>query len=1115
MKTRLLKKSTRIVSWFLAVLFVVGLLPMQAQAALPGARSYINNVAGTGFGDVYLGGNYIQFGVAANGSSGEVKTPVPTANAALPGGTTPFYTRKTGNYMGFLGDADGFGVGKDLRIDYFLPGSPTEGWAAGYNDGTNRSAYNRNSVTGIAGYAFTNASSGSTLQATGTGTYNAALAIQQVISFDVNSKAVRYDITLTNNTASIMNNVRFLRQVDPDNTKDFGGSFDTITTVVNQGGAGQNAILEAKSLAGDAYATLAGSQAVLQYFSADSRARVFFGSNYDPYNAVYDTPPVTGTTVTGDGTGNMVIWFEQTNLAAGASTTFTYYAVMRATGGVVSTDPNTDYVFSANDFQFQPPNASLTTVRIKTITTVGTLYLDANSNGAVDGGETATVDQDIAVADVSKLKFKPAAGATENSNYDSFTFQVNGDTSTTYTMTVGIVITVPDAPIIGAATPGNNSASIAFTPPAYDGGSAITGYTASCTGGASTPGTGLSSPLTVTGMTNGTTYSCSVTATNAKGTSTPSGTVSVTPALIPPPDPNCTYSLSTSAVSFSASGGSGSFSINQNESPCTNPGWSATSNSDWIAITSGASGTASNTLSYTVSQNTTTSSRTGSITVTGQSNTATMTITQSALLTLSPTTLNYGTLKTSESATLSVTVTNISGSSLTISGVDITGPDSSEFTLTNNCNTLPSNGTCSLDIKFAPATAGSKTATLTVTANGISFTATLAGTADNNANPQISVTPTEINGNVDIEFGYQQSITISNTGTGTLLIQSISFYGNDLLEFTVTDSCTLILPQGSCTILLSSAYTSSQAKRASMVIASNEVKDASMLIASNTSNSDKLEITINMASQNCTSDNISLSSASSTASSGSLTGTLTVTAPDNCWWKATSNAAWITSDANNWSQGNGTVNYTVSANTADASRIGQINIGGIPYTVIQNGTGSTISRNDISGNQFEDNINALYSSGITTSTPGFYPDRIATRGEAAAFIIRAIYGEAFSYTATPYFSDVPAGHPFFKYVQKLKDDGITTIEGIYGINNQLTRAQAAALIIRAIYGEAFSYPSAPYFSDVPAGHAFFKYIQKMKQRGFTHTFGEYTPEALMPRDALAAFIAEAFLGMEH
>jgi hypothetical protein len=75
-----------------------------------------------------------------------------------------------------------------------------------------------------------------------------------------------------------------------------------------------------------------------------------------------------------------------------------------------------------------------------------------------------------------------------------------------------------------------------------------------------------------------------------------------------------------------------------------------------------------------------------------------------------------------------------------------------------------------------------------------------------------------------------------------------------------------------------------------------------------------------------------------------------------------------------------------------------------------------------------------------------------TRGQVAAFLIRAKYGENFSYTATPYFSDVPETHTFFKYVQRLKDDGITTVSGIYGVDNVVTRDQMAAFISRAFLG---------------------------------------------------------------
>ncbi|WAC71685.1 YHYH protein [Roseateles sp. SL47] len=91
--------------------------------------------------------------------------------------------------------------------------------------------------------------------------------------------------------------------------------------------------------------------------------------------------------------------------------------------------------------------------------------------------------------------------------------------------------TAPGAPTIGAATAGNASASIAFSAPSSNGGSAITGYTATCTATGSTlTGSGTSSPITVSGMTNGSGYTCSVTASNAVGTSAASGTVTVTPS---------------------------------------------------------------------------------------------------------------------------------------------------------------------------------------------------------------------------------------------------------------------------------------------------------------------------------------------------------------------------------------------------------------------------------------------------------------------------------------------------------------------------------------------------------------------------------------------------------
>ena len=76
----------------------------------------------------------------------------------------------------------------------------------------------------------------------------------------------------------------------------------------------------------------------------------------------------------------------------------------------------------------------------------------------------------------------------------------------------------PNAPTIGTATAGDESASVAFTAPANVGGSAISSYSA-----LSTPGgvvaSAASSPISVTGLSNGTAYTFAVWATNTYGPS--------------------------------------------------------------------------------------------------------------------------------------------------------------------------------------------------------------------------------------------------------------------------------------------------------------------------------------------------------------------------------------------------------------------------------------------------------------------------------------------------------------------------------------------------------------------------------------------------------------------
>ena len=127
---------------------------------------------------------------------------------------------------------------------------------------------------------------------------------------------------------------------------------------------------------------------------------------------------------------------------------------------------------------------------------------------------------------------------TSLTNGTSYDFQVLaqnsvGTSSPSNTLTA-TPITVPGAPTMGSATAGNAQATVTFSAPGSNGGSAILYYTASSTPSNITA-TSATTSITVTGLTNGQPYTFKVTATNAAGTSTPSAASgSVTPSGLAP-----------------------------------------------------------------------------------------------------------------------------------------------------------------------------------------------------------------------------------------------------------------------------------------------------------------------------------------------------------------------------------------------------------------------------------------------------------------------------------------------------------------------------------------------------------------------------------------------------
>ena len=331
----LLQSGNRIL--LLGVLFAL-LGSMPSRAALPGAHS------ATVGGEVFLGGNYIELGLHQLGSFG--------TSGSIPAGFIG--TSDGGSRLGMSNDADGFGVGLNLAIDYFLPGTPAETWTVGYTlsstqyKGTNGGLI---SWTDIPGFSVSNTSSGTNLSATGTGTFNGVLRVDMSISFGESDPFYKTTVTLTNDGGSTLDSVRYMRSFDPDNTVYYvggGGDYATINSIENTYAVDGKAVVKATSLAGDAYAVASGSQASVLFYSSDSRARVSTsGGLYqsDPYSAVvWDSPPAKGYSITSD--QGITIAFDVGSLTAGASVAVEYYTSLdnRDFSTVIAEieDPQTD-----------------------------------------------------------------------------------------------------------------------------------------------------------------------------------------------------------------------------------------------------------------------------------------------------------------------------------------------------------------------------------------------------------------------------------------------------------------------------------------------------------------------------------------------------------------------------------------------------------------------------------------------------------------------------------------------------------------------------------------------------------------------------------------------------
>nr|WP_104178564.1 fibronectin type III domain-containing protein [Cryobacterium sp. Y50] len=158
--------------------------------------------------------------------------------------------------------------------------------------------------------------------------------------------------------------------------------------------------------------------------------------------------------------------------------------------------------------------------------TTNTVYVTNDVGGRVSviDGASNTV---TATVTAGNTPYGVAVNETRNTAY------VANYSGGTVSVIAPLQVTVPGAPTGVSATARSGQVSVAFTPPASDGGSVITGYTVTATdtttpgnGGQTVSGTG--SPIVVTGLTSGDSYTFTVTATNTVG----AGAASITSSAV-------------------------------------------------------------------------------------------------------------------------------------------------------------------------------------------------------------------------------------------------------------------------------------------------------------------------------------------------------------------------------------------------------------------------------------------------------------------------------------------------------------------------------------------------------------------------------------------------------
>jgi uncharacterized repeat protein (TIGR02543 family) len=377
-------------AWMLTtVMLIILWAPSYAISVLPEARH-----AEVG-GEVFLGGDYLELGISGSGYFG-------TSGSAPTGfHKTTFTDMFMGTYtrsnIGLSIDKDGFDIGSAPTTgDYFLPGSPYEGFIIAYYTGdsmptgVHKGYLNANGFGSGISSVTTDKSVGDVLAAETVGTTNdSKLKYTQNISFGKSDKYYKVDIEVENLSAETLYDVRYTRSFDPDQDADIHGEYKTINEVIDNPDVGSKALVSATGpVSGDSFF----------FLSMEPSARAAISTSLDPHNTtLYNSDGsalITGPT-------EMDTWiaitFDIGDVAVGEKKTITFYSSLNpdvdAGLGEISTSYNVSYDSNGATSGTTPSNQVKTsgsdlTLSNNTGNLTKTGYTFAGWNTASDGSGT-------------------------------------------------------------------------------------------------------------------------------------------------------------------------------------------------------------------------------------------------------------------------------------------------------------------------------------------------------------------------------------------------------------------------------------------------------------------------------------------------------------------------------------------------------------------------------------------------------------------------------------------------------------------------------------------------------------------------------------------------------